>query len=63
MTRKIKLSPAQQKLLMALPTYCVREYEPAQRLVALGFAVWSGDTLETTEIGSRLVRDEMGRRG
>lgn len=35
-----KLTKAQLALLRELPTHCVAEYRPAQKLVSLGLAVW-----------------------
>ena len=54
----MKLSKAQRELLQELPTQCVQEYRPAQKLVALGLAVWvTMSRLDLTELGRAALKD------
>lgn len=51
-----KLTKAQRELLAELPTNCVQEYRPAQRLVAMGLAVWvTMSRLDITDAGQTVL--------
>lgn len=57
-----ELTPPQRALLNELPTQCVQEYRPAQKLVALGLAVWATmSRLDITEAGRTERGDDEER--
>ncbi|MCZ8104024.1 MAG: hypothetical protein O9972_39785 [Burkholderiales bacterium] len=62
MTKPDKLTEAQERLLISLPQTGVEESKTAQKLLALGLAVWAGPgNLAHTEAGlrrSKAIREE-----
>lgn len=56
--REARLTPAQEALLLDLPTSCVSDYKPAIKLVELGLAEIKEGAYGT----SRLVSTELGQK-
>lgn len=62
MADKVKLTQPQKTLLYSIiengASYVYESYQPAKKLVEVGYARWVGDNLKATGAGKRAYREE-----